>query len=119
MFGYFSLERADFRGASAQALRRFPDSARRSAGYQLFTVQNGRQPDDWRPMPTIGTGVCEIRITDASGAFRVIYCANMKDTLYVLHAFAKKSRTTAVKDLTLARRRFALACALARSQGHV
>jgi len=50
-------------------------SARHEAGHQIDQVQQGYQADDWKPMPSIGAGVQEIRIRDAAGAFRVIYVA--------------------------------------------
>lgn len=56
-------------------LRDFPLTARREAGHQLDLVQNGRAPDDWKPMNTAGQGVREIRIRDEAGAFRVLYVA--------------------------------------------
>ena len=52
----------DFRGDSLDALRAFPVSARKEAGFQLDKVQSGLDPDDWKPMSTIGSGVREIRI---------------------------------------------------------
>lgn len=46
-------------------------SAWREAGFQQINLaQRGEMPDDWKPMPTIGSGVQEIRIRDTSGAFR-------------------------------------------------
>jgi phage-related protein len=69
-------------------------------------VQVGRQPSDWRPMPTIGPGACEIRVQDASGAYRVVYVARFADAIYVLHAFQKKTRATAQTDVALARQRY-------------
>jgi phage-related protein len=65
-------------------------------------LQQGLDPDDWKPMGTIGPGVREIRIRDASGAFRVIYLARLADRVLVLHAFSKKTQKTAQKDLDLA-----------------
>jgi phage-related protein len=47
----------EFRGSSLDDLRAFPTSARREAGHQLDQVQQGREPDDWKPMVTIGPGV--------------------------------------------------------------
>lgn len=96
----------EFRGSALDDLRTFPSSARREAGHQLDQVQNGRQPDDWKPMPTVGQGVQEIRIRDASGAFRVIYVAKFADAVYVLHCFQKKTQRTAKTDLDLATRRY-------------
>jgi phage-related protein len=41
-----------------------------------------------------------------SGTYRVIYMARMADAVYVLHAFQKKTRTTAKRDVELAKKRF-------------
>ena len=97
-----------FLGDSLDAIRSFPDSARRQAGYQLDKVQRGRAPDDWKPMPSIGPGVNEIRIRDEGGAFRVIYVAKLEDAIYVLHAFQKKDQRTRKTDLDLAKTRWQL-----------
>ena len=91
-----------FLGGSLDDLRGFPADARREAGYQLDRVQRGLDPDDWRPMPSIGAGVREIRVREAAGAFRVIYVATFADVVYVLHAFHKKTRQTAKRDVDLA-----------------
>lgn len=91
-----------FLGSSLDDLRGFPADARRQAGYQLDRVQRGLDPDDWRPMPSIGAGVREIRVRERAGAFRVIYVATFADAVYVLHAFQKKTRQTAKRDLDLA-----------------
>lgn len=87
---------------SLSRLREFPESARATAGFQLHQLQRGLDPDDWKPMGTIGPGVREIRIREASGAFRVIYLAKLEDRVLVLHAFQKKTQTTAQKDIDLA-----------------
>ena len=68
-------------------------------------MQNGLDPDDWKPMKAVGPGVREIRIRDASGAFRVIYMATLADRVLVLHAFQKKTRRTAQRDIELAAKR--------------
>lgn len=81
-------------------------AARREAGHQLDQVQNGIEPDDWKPMPAIGPGVREIRVREVSGAFRVIYVAKFADAVYVLHCFQKKTQKTAQQDLDLAARRY-------------
>jgi phage-related protein len=96
----------EFRGSSRDDLRAFPLSARREAGHQLNQVQHGQEPDDWKPMTTIGHGVQEIRIHDASGAFRVIYVAKFADAVYVLHCFQKKTQKTSQTDLDLASKRY-------------
>jgi len=96
----------EFRGSSLDDLRAFPATARREAGYQLDQMQQGRDPDDWKAMNTIGPGVREIRIRDDTGAFRVIYVAKFAAAIYVLHCFQKKTQKTAKADLELAARRY-------------
>ena len=49
----------EFRGSALENLRAFPEAARREAGYQLDQVQHGHEPDDWKPMNTVGQGVRE------------------------------------------------------------
>ncbi|ANN91273.1 type II toxin-antitoxin system RelE/ParE family toxin [Legionella pneumophila serogroup 1] len=96
-----------FLGDSLTHLREFDADAKQDAGYQLDKVQRGEQPDDFKPMPSIGKGVEEIRIWDESGTYRVIYTARLADAVYVLHAFQKKTQTTAKRDIDLAKVRFA------------
>jgi len=95
-----------FMGSAKDDLSAFPKSARNRAGHELFMVQAGREPDDWKPMASVGPGACEIRVRDQAGAFRVIYVARFEDAVYVLHAFQKKSRKTSQIDVGLARKRY-------------
>lgn len=95
-----------FLGDSRKALRGFPNDARREAGHQLDRVQMGLPADDFKPMPSIGKGVEEIRVWEASGTYRVVYTARLADTVYVLHAFQKKTRATSSRDIEIARERF-------------
>ena len=96
----------EFRGDSLDALRHFPEVARRRAGYQLDRVQHGQEPDDWKPMNSVGVGVREIRVSDERGAFRVLYVVKFKGTIFVLHCFQKKTQKTSAADLDLATRRY-------------
>jgi phage-related protein len=96
----------EFLGTALTDLRGFPVTARREAGHQIDLVQQGLDPDDWKPMNTVGQGVREIRIRDEAGAFRVIYVARLADGIYVLHCFQKKTEKTRKADLDLAARRY-------------
>ena len=96
------MKRIWFLGDSRDAIRAFPDDPRYRAGVELRAVQNGLDPDDWKPMKAVGRGVREIRIRDASGAFRIIYLATLADRVLVLHAFQKKTQQTAQRDIELA-----------------
>jgi putative addiction module killer protein len=93
-------------GSSLDALRDFPGEARRRAGYQLRRVQLGLLPDDWKPMASVGHGVVEIRVHTGQ-EHRVLYVAKHHETVYVLHAFEKRTRQTRKADIDLARRRLA------------
>ena len=90
-----------FVGASREDIRELPDSAQETAGFQLFKVQQGKEADDWKPMPAVGSGVHEIRVRDESGAYRVFYMAKFGEAVYVLHVFEKRSQETARADLEL------------------
>ncbi len=100
------MKPVEFIGNALDDLRAFPESARREAGYQIDKLQHGELPNDWKPMSTIGAGVKEIRIRDASGAFRLIYVAKLADAIYVLHCFQKKTEQTSAADIRLAKKRF-------------
>ena len=94
-----------FLGDSLQQIREFPEAARKEAGVELHKIQQGLEPNDWKPMTSVGPGVREIRIRDEEGAFRVLYVAKIESAIYVLHAFQKKNQQTAKSDLGLAERR--------------
>ena len=96
----------EFCGSALDDLRAFPATARREAGHQLDQVQHGQEADDWKPMPTIGQGVREIRIRDAVGAFRIVYVAKLTNAIYVIHCFQKKTQKTSKADLDLAESRY-------------
>lgn len=89
-------------GRSLDELRDFPVEARREAGHQLHLVQLGEDPDDWRPMPSVGPGVIEIRLHDET-EHRIFYVAAFREAVYVLHAFEKKTRRTAQADIDFGR----------------
>jgi phage-related protein len=71
----------------------------------LRRVQQGLDPDDWKPIQTVGPGVREIRIQIA-GAHLVFYVTTRPEAIYVLHAFEKKTQKTSAQDLRIGRDRF-------------
>ena len=100
------MKRVSFRGTSLSDLKAFPDPAKRRAGYQIDKVQNGLDPDDWKPMEDIGAGVKDIRLKDTSSIYRVLYVAKFAETVYVLHCFKKTTQQTSKADKTLATKRY-------------
>ena len=94
-------------GDARDTVRAFPDDVRKIAGFQLWRVQRGLEPNDWKPMPSVGLGVQEIRIHTGT-EHRVLYVAKFAEAVYVLHAFEKRTRRTGKDDLDLARQRLRL-----------
>lgn len=93
-------------GSSLQDLRDFPEVPRKRAGFQLELLQEREEPDDFKPMKSVGKGVQEIRIACDDGAFRVFYVVNRPEAIYVLHAFRKTTQKTEKRDLDLGRTRY-------------
>ena len=97
-----------FVGTARKDLAGFPESVRRRAGHELFMVQVGRKPADYKPISTVGPGAYEIRVRGEAGMFRVIYVAKFEHAVYVLHAFQRKTQETAKEDIDLAAKRYKL-----------
>lgn len=74
-------------------------------GYQIYRLQLGLDPDDWKPMPSVGTGVRELRVQGSDSQYRAIYITTIGDMVYVLHVFVKKSQKTLKNDLEIAKKR--------------
>jgi len=62
------MKKIEWLGNSKDVVRSFPDDARQDASWQLELLQRGENPDDWKPMKTIGKGAREIRIREETGA---------------------------------------------------
>ena len=83
-------------------IKDFPEEARRDAGAQIRHLQEGSLPDDWKPMPSIGSGAMEIRIHKPH-QHRVIYVAKHQEAVYIIHAFDKKTEKTSLHDIQVAK----------------
>src|SRR2546425_13276275 len=80
-------------GDSRDKIRGFPDAARQIAGFQLWRVRCGLEPNGCKPMPSVGPGVQEIRI-HTGAEHRVFYIAKFGEAAYGLRAFQKRTRRT-------------------------
>ncbi|ALA58447.1 type II toxin-antitoxin system RelE/ParE family toxin [Nitrospira moscoviensis] len=101
------MKRLVWLGPSLDEVRNWTDEAQRDTGYQLFKVQSGLEPSDWKPLPSVGSGVQELRI-HCDHEYRVIFLAKLAEAVYVLHAFEKKTRKTPQTALDVARQRLQL-----------
>ena len=79
-------------GDSKEVLSSFPLSAKQVLGFGLRQVQNGETPDIAKPLKNLGDGVFELKVQTSGEADRVVYIAKLKDNIYVLDAFHKKSK---------------------------
>ncbi len=93
-------------GDSKEVIRNFPKNIREDFGFALWQLQQGNIPVSSRPMPSIGRAVFELKSQDKSGWYRAIYMTKVKDKVFILHCFMKKSGKTAKNDLELAKQRY-------------
>ena len=103
-------------GNSKENLRDFPEGAQKLLGDELQLMQFGGMPKDAKPFRGVGSGVVEIALRYASGAYRVVVALQIGRRIYVLHAFQKKSKKgieTPKRDVELIRQRYADAKELA------
>jgi phage-related protein len=98
------VKRAEITERTLKIMRGFPKQARIDLGMELRRVQEGLNPAGWKPMSSIGKGVREIRVK-YRGEYRLIYTATLGDTVYVLHAFRKKTKRTTKADVEIAKAR--------------
>jgi phage-related protein len=95
----------EFLGNSLENIQLFSDTAKQRTGYELHKLQMGLNPDNWKPMTSVGPGVKEIRVSASDGIYRTVYIAKFKEAIYVLHAFQKKNQKTRQEDIDLAKKR--------------
>jgi phage-related protein len=92
-------------GGSREEVKRHPEAVQVSLGFELYRVQCGLDPNDWKPMTSVGSGVKEVRVRDEAGIFGMIYLATRPEGV---HCFQKKTQRTSRADLELAIKRFKL-----------
>lgn len=92
-------------GSSRSAMRTAPEDVRVDGGYEVYQLQLGREPRDWKPMASIGPGTAELRI-HGPAPHRVLYVAKFEEAVYVLHVFEKKRGRTSALDLEIGRARY-------------
>ena len=98
-------------GSSRNDLRGLPKDVRRSIGQALYAAQHGEQYPSVKALKGFGgRSVLEI-IEDYRGdTYRAVYTVKFRGTIYVLHAFKKKSKkgiATPQRDIELINRRLA------------
>jgi phage-related protein len=92
-------------GDSRDILKSFPETVVQNLGFELWQLQQGEMPRDYRPLPSVGSGVYELRDQDKRGWYRVVYLSRIDDVIYVLHCFEKKTREMPRKDFQKSKQR--------------
>jgi phage-related protein len=104
-FGKSKLATIVWEGDSKEVLRSFPKGVIQNFGFELWQLQQGERPRNYRPLPSVGSGVCELRDRDARGWYRVVYLSRIDDVIYVLHCFEKRSREMPARDFQKSKQR--------------
>ena len=93
---------------SRSKVKSFPAGVQDDIGYALYAAQLGEMSPKAKPLHGFGGGVMEIAAYDPSGTYRAVYTVSIGDSIFVIHAFQKKSRAgiaTARSELDLVRQR--------------
>jgi phage-related protein len=105
-------------GASLKDLREFPAPVQDHMGYALYAAQRGGKHQDAKVLSGFGgAGVLEVVKDYRSDTFRAVYTLKYAGTIFVLHAFQKKSksgRETPRRDIELIQQRLREAEQMAR-----
>ena len=102
------MKRLVWIGSSREDLKGMRQDVMDELGYELYKLQCGNDPLDFKPMPSVGKGVYEIRIRDENNknTIRCFYLAKLKDKICVLHCFIKKTEQTSKKDIEIGKKRY-------------
>jgi phage-related protein len=107
-------------GSSKKDFKEFPVEVQKDMGVALFVVQIGGMPPSSKPWMGLGSGVYEL-IEDHHGeTYRAVYAVRIRDTVHVLHAFQKKSKSgisTPQQDVALIKKRLKVVLARSRTEG--
>ena len=106
-------------GSSKRDYRAFPEDVKGSFGFALYLAQTGGRALHAKPFKSLGGGVVELVQDYDKGTYRAIYTIRFSGTVYVLHAFQKKSKRgigTTRQDVEMVRRRLRDAEMLHRSR---
>jgi len=93
---------------SRYTVKSFPDRVQDDIGFALYAAHLGEMSPKAKPLHGLGGGVMEISTSDQSGTYRAVYTVSVGDSVYVVHAFQKKSKVgiaTPKFELELVRRR--------------
>src|SRR5450755_2684914 len=77
---------------SRSNVKSFPAGVKDDIGYALYAAQLGERSVKAKPLHGVGGHVMEIAVYDSSGIYRAVYTVSIGESIYVIHAFQKKSK---------------------------
>jgi phage-related protein len=95
-------------GSAKRDFKEFPTAVQKDMGVALFIVQLGGTPPAAKPWKGLGPGVYELIEDHRGDTYRAVYTVRIADSIHVLHAFQKKSKSgikTPKADVDLIKRR--------------
>jgi phage-related protein len=103
------LKPVEFIGSSKKDLSGFPNAVKQDIGHALFVAQQGSHAPSVKTLHGFAGGSIVEIVEDHDGdTYRCVYTTRLKRSIYVLHAFQKKSkrgRQTPKHEIDLVRAR--------------
>ena len=96
-----------FHSKALTFIREQSPAVKREIGEALRAIQKGISiglPLS-RPMPTVASGVHELRVRSATTAVRVFYLLKLTDTIVVFHGFQKNTQKTPTHEIAIGQQR--------------
>lgn len=80
--------------SSKKDLEKFPKTVKEAVLFALTFAKNGSKHESAKPFKGCGVGISVMEIVQRgeNATFRLLYTAKLKNAIYVLHAFKKKSQ---------------------------
>src|SRR5437879_3394338 len=100
------MQPALFHPKALDAVRSFPKAARHDLGEAILDLQHGAKltmPLS-RSMPSVGAGVHELRVRDATGIYRAFYVLKSERGVLLFHAFEKRTQKTPKHEIKVAKK---------------
>ena len=105
-------------GGSRKNVQAFPEAVKKLIGDELQLMQFGEIPGSAKALKGMSSGVYELAIRHKREAYRSVVALQLGRSIYVLHAFHKKSKRgdkTPREDLEVIRKRLKEAQELAKN----
>ena len=80
-------------GSSKKDICSLPDEVKSMLGYSIYEIEKGNNPRNSKILRSFNGDVRQIACNHDKDTYRAVYTVAIKDTLYILHVFKKKSKS--------------------------